>query len=373
MIPPVDLTQQFQTLAPELLPVIESVLASGGYIGGAQVDALEQELAAAWSVPYVVSCNSGTDALYLALRTLGIGAGDEVITTPFTFFASAEAISMVGATPVFVDVEAHTFNLNPALIEDRITPRTKAILPVHLFGQPVNMTAVMTIANAHGLYVVEDCAQATGACWRGEPVGSIGDIGCFSFFPTKNLGGMGDGGAVTTKNPDWAATMRMLKQHGSSERYYHEAIGVNSRLDSLQAAILRIKLPYLKEWNRRRASLAAAYDSLLSNCPGLTLPQGIAGGGSVWNQYTLQVDDRDHVFQSLRQNGVGCMIYYPLPIHLQAAYAHLGHQAGDFPVAEACAQRVLSLPMFPELTYQQQVNVAEAVKAALATPVAAKT
>ncbi len=368
MIPPVDLTQQFQTLAPELLPVIESVLASGGYIGGAQVDALEAELAQALSVSYVVTCNSGTDALYLALRALGIGAGDEVITTPFTFFASAEAISMVGATPVFVDIEAHTFNLNPALIEGRITPRTKAILPVHLFGQPVNMTAVMSIASAHHLYVIEDCAQATGACWRGDSVGSIGDIGCFSFFPTKNLGGMGDGGAVTTKNPDWAATMRMLKQHGSSERYYHEAIGVNSRLDALQAAILRVKLPYLKEWNHRRASLAAAYTNLLADCPGLKLPQGIPGGGSVWNQYTLLVDDRDPLSQSLRQSGIGCMIYYPLPIHLQTAYAHLGYQAGDFPVAEACAQRVLSLPMFPELTYPQQEQIATVLKAALRVP-----
>lgn len=368
MIPPVDLTQQFQALAPELLPIVEAVLASGGYVGGAQVDQLEAELAAAWSAPHVVTCNSGTDALYLALRALGIGAGDEVITTPFTFFASAEAISMVGATPVFVDVIAESFNLNPELIEARITSRTRAILPVHLFGQPVDMTAVMAIAQAHSLYVVEDCAQATGACWRGKPVGNIGDIGCFSFFPTKNLGGMGDGGAITTANPEWAATIRRLKQHGSSERYYHDEIGVNSRLDSIQAAILRVKLPYLREWNARRASLAAAYDQLLAHCPGVKLPQGIVGGGSVWNQYTIRVSERDRVFQSLRQQGVGCMIYYPLPIHLQKAYAHLGYEAGDFPIAEACAQSVLSLPLFPELTFAQQEQVATALRAAVSVP-----
>ncbi|MEO0852478.1 MAG: DegT/DnrJ/EryC1/StrS family aminotransferase, partial [Cyanobacteria bacterium J06648_11] len=287
-IPPVELTQQYRALADELLPAVEAVIASGRYIGGESVATLEKSLAQFLGCTDVVACNSGTDALYLALRALDIGAGDEVLVPPFTFFASAEAISMTGARPVFVDIEAETFNLDCDHLDAAITPRTKAIMPVHLFGQPANMTAVMEIAERHQLAVVEDCAQATGACWDGRLVGAIGHVGCFSFFPTKNLGCMGDGGAVSTSDPAIAAKVRMLKEHGSKERYYHEALGMNSRLDALQAAILNVKLPYLREWNWRRRSLAAAYQALLADCPGIVLPQGVKGGQSVWNQFTLR-------------------------------------------------------------------------------------
>lgn len=372
-IPPVELTQQYRSLADELLPAVEALISSGRYIGGPVVTALETSLAQFVGCTEVVACNSGTDALYLAMRALNIGPGDEVIVPPFTFFSSAEAISMTGARPVFVDIEAETFNIDCDRIEAAITPRTKAIMPVHLFGRPVNMTAVMDIATRHQLAVVEDCAQATGASWDGRKVGAIGHVGCFSFFPTKNLGGMGDGGAVSTSDPAIAATVRMLKEHGSKERYYHEALGVNSRLDALQAAILNVKLPHLSEWNECRRNLAATYQFLLADCPDIVLPQNGVGGQSVWNQFTIRIQSghqssgerRDRVKQALFEAGVISMIYYPVPIHLQKAYAKLSHQPGDFPVAELCASEVLSLPMFPELSYVQQERVARALYAAL--------
>ncbi|MEO1131659.1 MAG: DegT/DnrJ/EryC1/StrS family aminotransferase [Cyanobacteria bacterium J06639_1] len=371
-IPPVELTQQYRAIADELLPAVEAVISSGRYIGGQAVTTLESSLAQFLGCTEVVACNSGTDALYLAMRALDIGPGDEVLVPPFTFFASAESVSMTGARPVFADIEAETFNLDCDRLEAAITPRTKAIMPVHLFGQPANMTAVMEIAERYQLAVVEDCAQATGACWDGRQVGAIGHVGCFSFFPTKNLGGMGDGGAVSTSDPAIAAKVRVLKEHGSKERYYHEALGVNSRLDALQAAILNVKLPYLREWNWRRRSLAATYQALLADCPGIALPQGVKGGQSVWNQFTIRIQSdgssgerRDRVKQALFDAGVISMIYYPVPIHLQEAYADLGHKPGDFPVSEQCAREVLSLPMFPELTYAQQKRVAEALYEAL--------
>jgi dTDP-4-amino-4,6-dideoxygalactose transaminase len=378
-IPPIDLTQQYRTLSPELLPVIEDLLASGSYINGPQVEALEEQLAEFLGCRAVVSCNSGTDALYLALRALDIGVGDEVITSPFSFFATAEAISLTGARPVFVDIDATTFNLDPDRIEASITPRTRAILPVHLFGQPVNMTAVMAIAQRHHLAVVEDCAQATGASWQGRQVGTFGQMGCFSFFPTKNLGAMGDGGAISTSDLELAAKLKRLKNHGSDRRYFHQTIGINSRLDTLQAAILLVKLPYLEEWNQRRRAIALQYRNLLADVPHLVLPADIEGGQSVWNQFTVRVlpetdrpassqhsDSfpprcRDRVKEQLQAEGIASMIYYPLPIHLQAAYESLGHQPGDFPMAEQCADQVLSLPLFPELTLDRQQSVATAL------------
>lgn len=366
-IPPFDVTKQFQQIGDELTQTVSAVLASGSYVGGEQVTKFEAEFAQYTGTAFGVACNSGTDALYLALRALSIGVGDEVITTPFTFFSSAEVIDMVGAKPVFVDIEAHSFNIDLALIERAITPRTRAILPVHLFGRPVDMTQLMAIARKHNLFVIEDCAQATGATWGDreatQKVGSIGDIGCFSFYPTKNLGCCGDGGLVTTNDPAIAEKIRILREHGSPQRYYHEYIGMNSRLDAIQAAILRVKLPYLDKWNHLRNAIADRYQQALQDLEGVVLPD--VSAGSVWNQYTIQIVNRDLVQTKLRELGVIAMIYYPLPLHLQKVYAYLGCDRGSFPVTEAVSDRVLSLPMFPELSEDLQDAVVEALKQCL--------
>lgn len=375
-IPPLDLTEQYATLQAEVSAAVLDVLASGRYINGPLVEDFAQAFGRYIGNQECVVCNSGTDALYLALRAYGIGTGDEVITSPFTFFATAEMISAVGATPVFVDIDLNTFNLDPDQIEAAITERTRAIMPVHLFGHPANMTRIMEIAAAHNLRVIEDCAQATGAAWQGQKVGSIGDVGCFSFFPTKNLGACGDGGAVTTNDPAIAATMRMLREHGSHTRYYHEAIGVNSRLDAVQAVILQIKLRYLDQWNDQRQAVAERYAQLLSPLTEITIPQVVAGGKSVWNQYTILIHStdatgntmgakRDRIRQSLQDQGVSSMIYYPVPLHQQTVYQSLGYPTGSFPIAEQAAHQVLSLPMYPELTADQQERVVYSLKDAL--------
>lgn len=375
-IPPFDLSEQYKIIGDEVDAAVLAVLASGRYIGGAAVEGFEQQFAGYIGTSKCVACNSGTDALYLALRSLNIGAGDEVITTPFTFIATAEMISAVGATPVFVDIEAQTFNLDLDQVEAAITERTRAILPVHLFGQPVDMTRLMAIAQRHNLTVIEDCAQAVGAEWAAQKVGSIGHIGCFSFYPTKNLGACGDGGAVTTNNPEIAATMRMLRDHGRrAGGYYHEAIGVNSRLDALQAAILQVKLRYLDTWNQQRRAVADRYWQLLQHVPGIVLPQEPAGGKGVWNQYTLRLPSatphqaalgedcrRDQVRQQLQAKNVSSMVYYPLPLHLQPIYRAPAQPLGQQPIAEQMASEVLSLPMFPELLPDQQERVAYALK-----------
>lgn len=371
-IPPLDLTAQYAVIATDLNAAVLEVLQSGRYINGPVVDAFAAEFAQYIGTPECVVCNSGTDALYLALRALNIGPGDEVITSPFTFIATAETISAVGATPVFVDIEPDSFNLNPELIEAAISPRTRAIMPVHLFGRPADMTRIGAIATAHQLYVIEDCAQATGAEWGGQKVGSLGHVGCFSFFPTKNLGACGDGGALTTADADIAATARMLREHGSRERYYHEAIGINSRLDALQAAILRIKLRYLDHWNARRAAIAQDYQRLLAPIEQVIPPTAPASGQSAWNQYTVRLVEaatdaslRQRVRSQLQQQGVNTMIYYPVPLHQQQVYASLGYAPGSFPVAEQTARQVLSLPMFPELRPEQQARVVYSLKDAL--------
>ncbi|MEG3438679.1 DegT/DnrJ/EryC1/StrS family aminotransferase [Pannus brasiliensis CCIBt3594] len=361
-IPPVDLARQYRTISEEVGIAVLDVLGSGRYIGGETVSEFERQFARYHGTSDCVSCNSGTDALYLALRALGIGPGDEVITSPFTFIATAETITMVGATPVFVDIDLDTFNLDVTKIEAAITANTKAIVPVHLFGQSVNMSAVMEIARSRGLFVIEDCAQATGAEWDGQKVGSIGDIGCFSFFPTKNLGGCGDGGAIATNNPELAALIRMIKEHGSKVRYVHEAIGVNSRLDAIQAAILQIKLKYLDLWNDRRAEVARRYDELLQPLPNITLPSALVGGKHVWNQYTILVENRDRVREGLLERDAISMVYYPIPLHLQPVYQSLGYRKGQFPVSELAAEKVLSLPMFPDLTLEEQQQVTLALK-----------
>lgn len=380
-VPPLDLTQQYAQIGDELSAAVQKVLASGGYVGGPAVKSFEQEFANYTGVSDCVGCNSGTDALILALRALKIGPGDEVITTPFTFFASAETISAVGATPVFVDIDSGTFNLDVELLEAAITEKTKAIMPVHIFGQPTDMTRLMEIATKHNLAVIEDCAQSVGAEWESRKVGSIGHIGCFSFYPTKNLGACGDGGAVTTNDPALAASMRMLKEHGQSSRYFYEEIGYNSRLDALQAVILSIKLRYLDSWNSQRREKAAVYGEFLSRVPGVAVPKELPAAKGVWNQYTIRLTSqdtirltspedapnpagnfRDSMRTKLQESGIGSMVYYPLPLHLQPVYKSLGYQAGQLPVAEQVCREVLSLPMFPELSRDQQERVIYGLK-----------
>jgi len=371
-IPLLDLKRQYKTIGEEVNAAVLAVLASGQYIGGPIVEEFERQFADYTSARECVACHSGTDALYLALRALNIGPGDQVITSPFTFIATAEAISLVGATPVFVDIAAQTFNLDLDQLAGAITEQTRAIIPVHLFGQPVDMTRLMAIAQANHLAVIEDCAQAVGAQWAGRKVGSFGDVGCFSFYPTKNLGGCGDGGAVTTGDSAIAARIRTLRDHGRRGAYFHEAVGVNSRLDALQAVILQVKLRYSESWNTQRRAIAYRYHQLLSQIQGVVLPQELPGSWSVWNQYTLRLlppsnqvqqgSYRDQVRARLHCQGISSMVYYPLPLHLQPVYESLGYQPGQFPVAERAAQEVLSLPMFPELLPEEQQQVVHSLK-----------
>ncbi|WP_295617144.1 DegT/DnrJ/EryC1/StrS aminotransferase family protein [Chamaesiphon sp. GL140_3_metabinner_50] len=374
-IPPLDLKRQYQAIGADVSAAVLEVLASGAYIGGSVVRDFEQQFASYVGTTECVGCNSGTDALYLALRAMKIGAGDEVITTPFTFIATAETISEAGAKPVFVDIDLATFNLDLSQLAAAITPRTRAIMPVHLFGNPLDLTKLMSIATQHNLIVIEDCAQATGAKWNGKQVGSIGHFGCFSFFPTKNLGACGDGGAITVNDPALAADLRMYREHGSRQRYYHEAIGVNSRLDAIQAAVLQVKLQHLDRWNQQRAKVAAIYQELLANVPNIITPQATPGGESAWNQYTIRlvapagIDAaayRDRVRASLLEVGVISMIYYPLPLHLQEVYRDLHLPIGSFPNTELVSHQVLSIPMFPEITFDEQQRVVYALKDAIA-------
>jgi dTDP-4-amino-4,6-dideoxygalactose transaminase len=373
-IPPVDLTRQYQLIKESAESAVLEILSSGRYIGGEAIATFEREFANYIGVTECVSCNSGTDALFLALRALGITSGDEVITTPFSFFATAEIITRVGAKPVFVDIDADTFNLDLNQIEQAINPKTKAIIPVHLFGQPVDMTGLMAIAKAHQLYVIEDCAQAAGAAWGEDKVGSIGDVGCFSFFPTKNLGACGDGGAVTTNNLAIAKQMRILKEHGSPERYRHDFVGINSRMDAMQAVILSVKLPHLDYWNQQRHQAAQYYQELLCHVSPLKLPQTLSEGVSVWNQYTIRVvassaqnNKRGILQEKLKEQGVLSMIYYPIPLQLQPVYQDLGYQPGQLPAVEQAALEVLSLPMFPGISAAEQEQVANALKDSLLT------
>jgi dTDP-4-amino-4,6-dideoxygalactose transaminase len=373
-IPPFDVSEQYKVIGAEINQAVLEVLASGRYIGGPTVEGFEQQFAAYIGTSECIACNSGTDALFLALRALDIGPGDEVITTPFTFVATAEVISAVGAKPVFVDIDPASFNLNLDQVEAAITAQTRAVIPVHLFGQPVDMTHLMEIAQSHNLYIVEDCAQATGAEWAGQKVGSIGHVGCFSFYPTKNLGACGDGGAITTHDGAISERLRRLRDHGRRGAYYYEELGVNSRLDGVQAAILQIKLRYLPIWNQQRCAVADRYQQFLGAVSGIVLPQISAGGQSVWNQYTIRIRQpsdqpqneavpfRDTVRDRLQQKNVISMVYYPLPLHLQPAYQALGYQPGQLPVSEQASHEVLSLPMFPELSAEQQEQVAYCLK-----------
>ncbi|AWB46411.1 erythromycin biosynthesis sensory transduction protein eryC1 [Paenibacillus sp. CAA11] len=363
-IPALDLTAETQRLKPQLMAAIEEVLDRGTFIMGPNVKAFEQEAADYLGVRYAVSMNSGTDALVIALLASGIGPGDEVITSPFTFFATAEAVSQVGAVPVFVDVEPDSFNLNPQRVEEAITPRTKAILPVHLFGQPADMNRLTDLAEEHGLRLIEDAAQAFGARWQGRMAGSFGDAGCFSFFPSKNLGAFGDGGLLVTDQEELAERAAMLRTHGSKKKYMNESLGYNSRLDELQAAILRIKLPYLDEWNQARREAAGLYRELLQDVEGVLLPSVREEAEHVYHQFTLRVQGgkRDELKARLDEAGIGSMIYYPLPVHQLPVYRHLQLH---LPVAEQLSQEVLSIPIWPHMEEAVQAYVAGQVQHAL--------
>lgn len=378
MIPLCDLKQQYLSLKSEMDAAMQAVAAAGNYILGPNVKALEEEVAAFCGCAHGVGVANGTDALHLALRALDIGPGDEVITTPFTFIATTEAIGLVGATPVFADIDPLTFNIDPQQIEPAITSRTKAILPVHLYGQPCDMDAIMAIAARHGLHVVEDCAQAIGATYRGRPVGSFGDAGCLSFFPSKNLGCFGDGGMVVSNNRQLATRIETLRRHGGRVKYHHEELGLNSRLDELQAAILRVKLPHLASWISLRRQHAYAYNQLLADHANLLRPHELSSQGTavplleptqvpptqlaVYHQYTIQIPDRDSVAQQLTAAGIGNAVYYPVPLHRQEVHQGLGLSEGRFPAAERASRMCLSLPMFPELTASQQEEVAAVLR-----------
>ncbi len=381
-IPPFSLEAQISEIGEEIEEALIKVFRSGKYIGGEEVSSFEKAFALATETSYSVSCNSGTDALILALRSLNIGQGDEVITSSFSFFATAEAITSVGARPVFVDIDPENYLMDLDLIEKAITSRTKAILPVHLFGHPIDMDKIMAIAEVNNLKVVEDCAQAAGAHWRGKPVGSYGDVGCFSFFPTKNLGAAGDGGAITTNNFDLATKIRELAIHGMPKRYFHTNIGYNSRLDSLQAAILNVKLNRLNKWIEQRKIIATNYINKLSIIEGIKLPSNSLMNNSChsWNQFVIRVMDnsfiknikhtsenffdnsnRDIFKMELQSLGVNTIIYYPIPIHLQPAYKDLGYKEGSLPLTEKVCSQVISLPIFPELKSFQQSYVIDKI------------
>jgi dTDP-4-amino-4,6-dideoxygalactose transaminase len=359
-----DLSGQFEGLQQEWISSIRETGGRGSFILGPNVTAFEQEFADYVGVEHAVGVANGTDALLLSLRALGIGPGDEVITTPFTFFATAEVISLVGATPVFVDIEEDSFNLAVDQIEASITDKTRAIMPVHLFGCPANMGAIMELAKRHGLEVIEDCAQAFGAMHGRQRVGGIGSTGGFSFYPTKVLGGYGDGGMITTHNATTAEAIRQLRNHGANAPFMHEVLGYNSRLDEIQASLLRIKLRDAQGIISGRQRVADAYDRGLAGT-GVVLPARPADGMHVFNLYTIRVPRRDQLRQVLTEQKVASAICYPQPLHLQAVYADLGYQAGSLPVCERLAGEVLSLPIFPELSDQQVERVCQVVKSAV--------
>jgi dTDP-4-amino-4,6-dideoxygalactose transaminase len=368
-----DLSRQYLALREEIQTAVERVVASQQFILGPEVDALEREVAAFCGAAEAVGCASGTDALWLALAAAGVEAGDTVITTAFSFFASASAIARAGARPVLLDIEANSFNLDPRAVELYLVPgkpqSLKALLPVHLYGQCVDVDAFARISEEHQLPIVEDAAQAIGAAWRGRRAGSLGVAAAFSFYPTKNLSAAGDAGLVTTTNADFAARMRRLRTHGSPRRYLHEEFGWNARLDAIQAAILRVKLPHIETWNRQRRERAAAYDRLFTQA-GLVAPDGRGPvrlpaisphAEHVFHQYVIRVQRRDPLRAFLTERKIGSEIYYPIPLHLQPAFIYLGYREGDLPESERAAREVLALPMFPELTEVEQQWVVESI------------
>jgi len=411
-VPILNLNAQYQTIQTKLEETILEVLRSGNYILGKYVSSLEEKVAELCGAKYGIGVANGTDALMIALWALDIGPGDEVITTPFTFAATVEAICLRGAKPVFVDIDPDSFNIEPAQIEKAITKNTKAIMPVHLYGLPAHMDPINAIAQRYGLKVIEDNAQGIGATYKGRPTGGLSDLACTSFYPTKNLGAAGDAGMIVTSDPALNDRLRSIRGHGMRRRYYHDELGVNSRLDELQAATLMVKLPYLAQWNNRRAELAAQYDKLLANTAGIVTPSvSLAGGGRtnnaaadqvkhVYHQYTVRVQTQPHqnvgslsteqylvntnreaLIAELTKQGVGSMCYYPVPLHLQTAFKHLGYKLGDFPISEHLSREVLSLPMYPELSNEDVAYVSTCINnamsaiapATVAVPVATAT
>jgi dTDP-4-amino-4,6-dideoxygalactose transaminase len=359
-VPFLDLKAQYESIKPEINQAIQEVLDSCAFAGGPFVEKFETEWAAYCGVKHVIGVGNGTDALWLALLALGVKQGDEVITVPSTFIATAEAISLTGATPVFVDIEEKHYTMDPELLEAAVTPRTKAIIPVHLFGQTSDMDPIVAIAGRHGIPVVEDACQAHGATYKGKRAGSMGEATAFSFYPGKNLGAYGEAGAITTSRDDLAATMRMFRDHGQCKKYYHDIVGWNARMDGIQGAVLSVKLKHLDAWNEKRRQWAELYDRELSGRPGIMTPAARTEGQHIYHVYAVRVKERDRVLGSLQAEGIGCGIHYPVAVHQQKAYAELG--AGPFPVAEKCVREFLSLPIYTEMGEERVCAVAEALR-----------
>jgi dTDP-4-amino-4,6-dideoxygalactose transaminase len=372
-VPFFDLAVQFKSIENEIKSALDEVFQSQQFIMGPKVQVLEEAMARYCQTRYAIGVASGSDALLLSLMALGIGMGDEVLLPPFTFFATAGSVSRLGATPVFVDIDRETYNMDPSKVEEKVTARTKAIIPVHLFGQCADMDPLLKIAHEKKLFVIEDAAQALGAEYQpnvgstGRRAGQMGDLGCFSFYPTKNLGAFGDAGMVVTDNPGLAEKVRLLRTHGSQPKYFHKAIGINSRLDTIQAAILLVKFKYLEKWTAERQRRAQRYQELfensLSSVKGFKLPTVQSQNRHIFHQYVIRVPERDRLRQFLFDEGIGTDIYYPVPLHLQECYSFLKYRRGDLPISEKASEEVLALPIYPELTEDQQRMVVNRIKA----------
>ena len=362
-VPFLNLKLQYETIKDEIHDAINEVIAKSAFAGGPFVAQFEKEFAEFCKCQYAIGVGSGTEALWMPLLAFGIGRGDEVITVPNTFIATTEAISFCGATPVFVDIDEKTYNMNPDLIEAAITPKTRAIIPVHIFGQTADMDPIMKIAGKHNLFVIEDACQSHGSKYKEKRAGSIGDAAAFSFYPGKNLGAFGEGGAITTNNLELATKMRMFRDHGQTQKYYHGIIGWNARMDGIQGAVLSVKLKHLESWNEARRKNAHLYNELLSNVDGVITPVEADYAKHVYHIYAIRVQNRDILIKKLTEKNIACGIHYPVPIHLQKAYNFLGHGKGSFSIAEKCAEEFVSLPMFPELTMEQIEYIVNQIKA----------
>jgi dTDP-4-amino-4,6-dideoxygalactose transaminase len=368
-VPFLDLKSHHAPMLTEISGAIRDVIESNAFAGGPFVDRFEEDFAAYCNSPYAIGLGSGTEALWLTLMALGVGPGDEVITVPNTFMATAEAISYCGARPVFVDVDERTYTLDPDALPKAVTVRTKAIIPVHLFGQPADMDSILKFARHRGLFVIEDACQAHGAEYKGRRAGTLGDAACFSFYPGKNLGAFGEAGAVVTDNAELQEKIRILRDHGQIRKYHHTMIGWNCRMDGIQAAALQVKLRYLEKGNQLRRSHAAHYDQAFDGMEEIVTPAHAADVRHVYHVYAIRVQERDEVMRLLGEKGIGCGVHYPIPVHLQEAYRSLGYGRGDFPIAERCAAEFISLPMFPELTSEQLEIVVQAVQEAVSVAV----
>ncbi len=368
-VPFLDLKAQYASIRNEIATGLQEVLDNTAFAGGPFVKKFEKDFASFCQCELAIGVGSGTAAIWMALMALGVGKGDEVITTTNTFIATAEAISFCGAQPVFIDIDEQTYNMNPELLEDAITPKTRAIIPVHLYGQMADMDPIMKIARKHELFVIEDACQAHGAEYKGRRAGSIGDAGCFSFYPGKNLGAYGEAGAVVTNNAELAERICMLRDHGQSEKYYHSIIGWNARMDGFQGAVLSVKLKHLPAWNEARRENAQLYSDFLAGVDDIITPAEAAHARHIYHIYAVCVQNRDKLISTLAEKDIDCGIHYPIPIHLQDAYRFMGYKEGSFPIAEKCADELVSLPMFPELTQEQIERVSDEIKSFLVVTV----